>query len=66
MTGDQCQIISFSENYNWTNFEETVALFLHFWPSKALKQPKTPQILSQNRTKTTGSNDLGPMLNHFF
>ena len=30
----------------------------------ALKQPQKPQILGQNCTKTTGSNDLGPMANH--
>ena len=42
-----------------------VALFFHFGHSKPPKHPKTPQILSQNRAKTTGSNDLGPMLNHF-
>ena len=42
-----------------------MALFLHFGLSKPLKQPKTPQILSQNRAKTTGSNDLGSMLNNF-
>ena len=31
-----------------------MALFLHFGPSKPLKQPKTPQILKQNFAKTTG------------
>ena len=43
-----------------------VVLFFNFGHSKPLKQPKTPQILSQNCSKTTGSNDLGPMPNHFF
>ena len=43
-----------------------MALFLHFGPSKPLKQPKTPHILSQNRAKTTGLNVLGPMPNHLF
>ena len=37
-------------------------IFFHFEHSKPLKQPKIPQILSQNRTKTTGSNDLAPMI----
>ena len=32
-----------------------MVLFLEFRPSKPLKQPKTPQILSQNRAKSTGS-----------
>ena len=45
---------------------EVPILFLHFGPSKPPKLPKTPQILSQNRAKTTGSNDLGPMPNHLF
>ena len=43
-----------------------VALFSHVRSSKPLKQPKTPQILNRNRGKTTGSNDLGPMLHHLF
>ena len=42
-----------------------VYLFFHFGHSKPLKQPKTPQILTQNHAKTTGSNDLGQMPNHF-
>ena len=41
-----------------------VTLILHFGLSKPLKQPKTHQILSQNRTKTICSNDLGPIIYH--
>ena len=33
--------------------------------SKPLKQPKSPQILSENRTKTPGANEVGPKF-HFF
>ena len=43
-----------------------LGLFFHFGHSKPLKQPKSPQMFSQNCSKTTGSNDLGPMPNHFF
>ena len=43
-----------------------VGLIVLLGPSKPLKQPKTPQILSQNRAKTTGSNDLRPMPNNLF
>ena len=38
-----------------------VAYFFHFGHSKPQKQPKTPQMSSKNSTKTTGSNDLGPI-----
>ena len=43
-----------------------VALFFQFGLSTPLKQTQTPQILSQNRAKTTSSNDLGPMVNNLF
>ena len=44
-----------------------MGLFLHFGLSKPLKQAKTSQILSQNRPKTTGLINLGPILwEHLF
>jgi len=47
-------------------FVAKVDLFFQVGNAKPLKQPKTHQILSQNGSKTTGSNDLGPMPNHLF
>jgi len=48
------------------SFTVKVALCFYFYNSKLLKEPQSSQILSENCSKTTGSNDLGLMLNHFF
>jgi len=47
-------------------FISKVGIFFHFGLSKPLKQPKTYQLLSKECSKSSGSNYLGPMPNHFF